>query len=235
MKQPIISFLQTQLQDKTAVLGLSGGVDSAVVAYLLAAAIGSARIHGYYLPSSTNPATDADDVAMMAAHLGLQYETIPIDPIVATYEVRLGKLSQITLGNLKARVRMSLLYAKANAGGGVVVGTGNKTELALGYFTKYGDGGVDLLPLAGLYKTEVWELARALGVPEQIINKPPTAGLWAGQTDEAELGMTYALADQILQAIAQDQSLGTFDPAAVTNVQRRMALATHKLRLPPQP
>ncbi|MBI4407010.1 MAG: NAD+ synthase [Candidatus Kerfeldbacteria bacterium] len=233
MKQPIISFLQTQLQGKTAVLGLSGGVDSAVVAYLLVEAIGADRVRGYYLPSSTNAATDADDVATIAAQLGIQYEAIPIDPIVAAYEIHLGHLSQIALGNLKARVRMSLLYTKANAGGGVVVGTGNKTELMLGYFTKYGDGGVDLLPIAHLYKTEVWQLATELGVPEQIITKPPTAGLWSGQTDEAELGISYANADAILQAIESGKPLSGFPMADVNNIQTRIKTAQHKLVLPP--
>lgn len=235
MKQPLIDWLRRTVGDRSAVIGLSGGVDSAVVAYLLAEAVGAERIHGCFLPSSTNLPSDAADVATIAQHLGVNYETVPIDPIVATYTAHVGELDQLAAGNLKARIRMTILYARANQRASVVVGTGNKTELLLGYFTKYGDGGVDLLPLAGLYKTEVWELARALGVPEQIVTKPPTAGLWAGQTDEAELGMTYTLADQILQAIAQGQSLAAFDQATVQNVQRRMAMAIHKLQLPPQP
>lgn len=235
MKQPLIDWLRRTVGDRSAVVGLSGGVDSAVVAYLLAEAVGAERIHGCFLPSSTNLPSDAADVATIAQYLGINYETVPIDPIVTTYTAHVGELDQLAVGNLKARIRMTILYARANQRSAMVIGTGNKTELALGYFTKYGDGGVDVLPLAGTYKTAVWELARELGVPEQIITKPPTAGLWAGQTDEAELGMTYTLADQILQAIAQGQSLAAFDQATVQNVQRRMAMAIHKLKLPPQP
>ncbi len=235
MKQPLIDFLKRSLGGRTAIIGLSGGVDSTVVAYLLAEAIGADRVHGCFLPSSTNAASDATDVATVSEQLGIVYETISIDPILATYTIQLGNLDQVAEGNIKARIRMTILYARANQRSGVVVGTGNQTELLLGYFTKYGDGGVDLLPLGKLSKTAVWALARELGVPEQIITKPPTAGLWAGQTDEAELGMTYALADQILQAIDQGQSLVAFDQTAVQNIQRRIDLAKHKLQLPPQP
>lgn len=233
MKETIITWLRQQLQNKPAVLGLSGGVDSAVVAYLLSEAIGTKSLHGFFLPSATNHPTDATDVAKVATALGITVTTVQLDPLLAVYQQNLGQLEPLAFGNLKARIRMTLLYAQANRLGAMVVGTGNKTELQLGYFTKYGDGGVDLLPLAHLYKTQVWELAKALGVPTSIIAKAPSAGLWAGQTDEAELGMTYATADAILQAIEQQRSLEQFQPTDLANVQQRVTSAQHKLTLPP--
>lgn len=230
MKQAIIDFLKSQLQDKPAILGLSGGVDSAVVAALLVQAVPPSQVYSYYLPSESNAPSDLHDSKQLAKQLGIHYETIPIDPLVAAYQAQLGTLSQMGLGNLKARIRMTILYAQANQLGGLVVGTGNKTELQLGYFTKYGDGGVDLLPIAHLYKTEVWALAKTLDIPQSIISKPPTAGLWPGQTDEQELGISYAVADQILQAIEQQQALDQFDAALVQLVQHRRQQAQHKLQ-----
>lgn len=231
----IVDFLRQQLQQKPAIIGLSGGVDSAVVAYLCAQATTPERIYGYYLPSATNAPDDARHAAVIAEALHIHYEAIPIDPLVAAFEIHIGELEQISLGNIKARIRMTLLYAKANALGGLVIGTGNKTELQLGYFTKYGDGGVDVLPLADVYKTQVWQLARDLGIPEEIVLKPPSAGLWDGQTDEAELGITYRAADQILRAIELHQALDQLDADQVQLVKNRMALAQHKLQAPARP
>lgn len=227
MKQPLIDWLKTKLDDKPAVLGISGGVDSAVVTALLVAAVGPDRVSGLLLPGDS-------DAEHLAKQLGIQTSQRSIDPIVQAV-VANQTVSPLSLGNVKARVRMTLLYLHANEVGGLVVGTGNKTELLLGYFTKYGDGGVDLLPLAGLYKTQVWQLAQELAIPEAIINKTPSAGLWAGQTDEAELGITYALADVILMAIEQQKPLQQFDPSLVKLVQTKMNQAQHKLALPPQP
>lgn len=233
MKTAIVDFLRTQLGTKPAILGLSGGIDSAVVAYLLAETIPIERIYTYHLPSDTNDPSDATDSQQVASALGLHYEAISIDLILASYTALSPDLSHLTLGNLKARIRMSFLYSQANQRGGMVVGTGNKTELQLGYFTKYGDGGVDLLPIAHLYKTQVWELAKELGIAAALITKAPSAGLWAGQTDEAELGVTYVVADQILQAIAAGASLDQFEPTAVNRVKQLMQAGLHKQSLPP--
>ena len=233
MKQQIIEFLKAQLGERPAILGLSGGVDSAVVAALLAEAITPERVYTYHLPSHTNTLVDLKDAKELARTLQVHFETIPIDGILSAYAVMNPDLSQLALGNLKARIRMSLLYTRANLQNGLVVGTGNKTELQLGYFTKYGDGGVDILPIAHLFKTEIWELAKELNLPETFISKAPSAGLWEGQTDEAELGVTYAVADQILQAIEQEQPLTTFNADAVQRVQYLMQLGKHKQALPP--
>lgn len=233
MIELIVTFLKAQLGTKPAVLGLSGGIDSAVVAALLVQAIPFNHVYGLYLPSETNTPADLVDASQLAAQLGIQFEIVPIDPLLQAYQTVSPALSLRALGNLKARVRMALLYTRANTVDGLVVGTGNKTELQLGYFTKYGDGGVDLLPIAHLYKTQILELAKQLHIPDRIITKPPTAGLWAGQTDEAELGVTYLLADQILLAIEQNHSLQSFDPVAVARVRDLMQAGQHKQQTPP--
>lgn len=227
MKQSIIDFLQTHLQGKPAIIGLSGGVDSAVVTVLLVQAVGPDRVYGLLLPS-------AQDAERLAKQLGIHIISRPINSIVQAI-VQDQTVSQLNLGNVKARVRMTLLYLQANKVGGLVVGTGNKTELQLGYFTKYGDGGVDLLPLAGLYKTQVWQLAKELGIPDEIVTKIPSAGLWDGQTDEAELGITYPTADKILQAIEHHLDMSQFDPTLVQLVLKRMQQAQHKLQVALQP
>jgi len=136
------------------------------------------------------------------------------------------------IGNLKARIRMSFLYGKANKLNALVLGTGNKSEIMVGYFTKYGDGGVDLLPLGDLYKNEVRELAKNLGVPSEIINRPPSAGLWEGQTDEQELGISYEELDEILHAIENDQDLSGFDDDSVELVKKYTRDSEHKRKQP---
>jgi len=128
---------------------------------------------------------------------------------------------------------MSLLYGQANQINGLVMGTGNKTELMIGYFTKYGDGGVDFLPLGDLYKTQVRQLAVELGVEKEIIDRPPSAGLWAGQTDEDEIGMSYEQMDKILQAIENNNRLDEFDQAQINKIQAMMATARHKQDMAP--
>jgi NAD+ synthase len=149
--------------------------------------------------------------------------------------------SRLCMGNLKARIRMSLLYFHANRMNRMVIGTGNKTEILLGYFTKYGDGGVDLEPIGGLYKTEVWELSRRLGIPDPLITKKPSAGLWAGQTDEAELGISYVKVDEVLKRLEQNEDpetiLNTLGISAeqLNSVMNRIERSEHKRNAPPQP
>jgi NAD+ synthase len=138
----------------------------------------------------------------------------------------------LAAANIKPRLRMITLYYLAQSHNYLVLGSGNRTEIEVGYYTKYGDGGVDLLPLGGLYKTQVWELARELGVPQEVIDRPPTAGLWPGQTDEGEMGITYRELDRVLRAIAAGDTEG-IDPDTLKKVQGMIERSAHKRAMPP--
>ena len=184
------------------VFGVSGGVDSAVIAALAKRAFAEHTL-GVLMPCHSDP-QDAVDGALVAEHVGVPLVTVDLAP---TFDVLARSIaaaspgmlqSRLALANLKPRLRMATLYALANELGYFVVGSSNRSELAVGYFTKHGDSGVDLLPLADLVKHEVRELAHSLGVPQRIIDKPPSAGLWAGQTDEDDMGMSYEDLDACL-------------------------------------
>ncbi len=230
----IIAFLKEYIGESNAVIGLSGGIDSALVATLAAEALGKDKVHGIIMPASSNTQQETNRGHELADHLGISTEVIAIDPMVEAFQTHSPFFAeQMTAGNMKARIRMTLLYGKANQMHAMVLGTGNKTELMLGYFTKYGDAGVDVLPIADLYKKDVRAMAATLGVPQSIIDAPPTAGLWDGQTDEAELGITYDQADAILEAIEAKRPLEVFDSTAVAIVQKRIAASAHKRVLPP--
>jgi NAD+ synthase len=212
-----------------AVFGLSGGIDSAVVAALAKQAFPHHSL-GVVLPCHSDP-RDAEDGALVAHHFGVPSATVDLGPV---YDLLLEQLagssidlpdSRLATANLKPRLRMTALYAFANQLGYRVLGTGNRSELAVGYFTKYGDGGADLLPLGGLVKSEVRDLARGLGVPERIMTKPPSAGLWADQTDEAEMGLTYEELDAYLLT-------GAASPAVKAKVDAMNAASEHKRALP---
>ena len=187
---------------KGVVLGLSGGVDSALVARLCADAIGAEKVLALGLPEGKG-GKDLADAHRYAAELEIAFRVVDIAPLVAPFEATLKpkKADRIARGNLRARARMVVLYFVANTEDRLVMGTGNKSELLCGYFTRWGDGGVDFLPIGDLYKTQVREMARRLGIPRTIVDKVPTAGLWPGQTDEGELGITYDDLDRILLGI----------------------------------
>ena len=213
-------------------LGLSGGIDSAVVATLGARALGPDRVTGVIMPAHSQQA-DVDDAWLLAKHIGISPLEIDLSEPFDTMVSKLPPGNDMAVANIKPRLRMITLYHIANTSGLMVVGTGNRTELMVGYFTKYGDGGVDLLPLGSLYKHQVRELARGIGVPESIVGRPPSAGLWAGQTDEDEMGITYEDLDAILDAMEHDADLTGFDPATVQRVQKMVAGSTHKRAMPP--
>jgi NAD+ synthase len=231
--QKIVRFLKKNVGNKPVILGLSGGIDSALVAYLAVRALEPKKVHTLIMPSDTNTAQDLRLGKLVAKNLNLKSKIINIKSILDTYKNIIKPKDQKIIGNLKARIRMSLLYTKANELNGVVLGTGNKTELSIGYFTKYGDGGVDLLPIGNLYKTQVRELAKELKIPQEIIDRPPTAGLWDGQTDEGEVGITYEVLDQILEAIEKKKSLTKFKNDDIKKVKMMIKNSRHKRQLPP--
>ncbi len=151
------------------------------------------------MPSTTTPTEDKLHGIEIAQKLGIDYKEIAIDSILNEY-LSMTQLEEdeLSIGNLKARIRMTIIYYYANAKNYLVSGTGNKSEILIGYFTKYGDGACDIEPIGDLYKNDVYELAKFLNVPQEIVEKPPRAGLWNNQTDEEEIGMSYDLIDQIL-------------------------------------
>lgn len=201
----IKSFIKTYVENSnldSVVLGVSGGIDSAVAAVLCADVIGKNNTYCLFFPDKATPDQDRKDFHTIVNKFDLSYEEHDITSLVESFQRHSTvKMDKLTGGNIKARVRMVLLYAYANKKKSLVCGTSNKSELLIGYFTKYGDGGVDFMPLGDVYKTDVFLIASQLGFPETIINKPPTAGLWKGQTDEKELKLKYDQLDLILYGL----------------------------------
>jgi len=224
----IVQWLKDELnktKTKGFVLGISGGLDSSVCAALIKKA--TEECLGLILPIESN-VQDLDDAAEVASQINLKTQYIDLTPIYRNLIKFLPDNNQVALGNIKARLRMVLIYYYANLNNYLVCGTGNKTEISLGYFTKYGDGACDILPLGDLYKFEVREIARVLGIPEQIIKKVPSAGLWQGQTDEGEIGFSYDVIDKTLQEIEKNQIKGD----VAKKLKFRIEQSEHKRRLP---
>ena len=219
----------------TSVVGVSGGIDSALVLAIAARALGPARVSAIFMPSTVTPQQDRIDAQAACTFANVTLIETDIMPIVsAVYAAASWKLNELAQQNASARARMLMLYAFANSHDARVLGTGNRSELLVGYFTKYGDGGVDVLPIGGLYKTQVQALARAIGIPQSILTKAPSARLIPGQTDEAELGMTYEKLDEILEALVQDNTalLATYNKATVARVRSLIDTSEHKRLLP---
>ncbi|MEZ4523172.1 MAG: NAD+ synthase [Thermomicrobiales bacterium] len=214
-----------------AVIGLSGGIDSAVASGLCARAVGPENVVGIAMPAHSSP-EDVQDARLAADTWGIEYREIDLGRMFDLFIELLPDGSQLANANLKPRLRMMTLYHVANTLDYMVVGTGNRSELQVGYYTKYGDGGVDLLPLGSLLKVQVRELARDMGVPARIIDRPPSAGLWEGQTDETELGITYEQLDGALEAIAAGDT-SNIDPTVLHRVTSLHRSSEHKRKLPP--
>ncbi|MBM4464070.1 MAG: NAD+ synthase [Chloroflexi bacterium] len=207
------------------VLGISGGVDSAVVAVLAKKGLGDGVL-GLIMPCHSDP-TDVEHARRLAAEFDIQTEYVDLTPVFDRLLEALPPGDRVAAGNLKARLRMAVWYYFANSRNYLVAGAGNKSELKAGYFTKFGDGGVDILPLGDLLKTQVRELARELGIPEEVIAKPPSAGLWEGQTDEGEMGITYEELDRVLIAI-ESGNTAECNQEALARVRAMMAASQHK-------
>jgi len=227
-----------------AVIGLSGGIDSTLTATLAADALGPDAVHGLALPGAVSSPESRTDAEAVAADLDVPIDVIEIDDTVDTIVENYPAAGddRAAVGNVRARVRAVYNYLVANHESRVVLGTGNRTEALVGYFTKYGDQAVDCNPIGNLYKCQVRQLARHCGVPESIVTKPPSAELWAGQTDEDELGLTYDVLDGIL-ALHVDGPVPRAATAAVLDVpvetvdhvDELVAESAHKRAMPPTP
>ncbi|MCL4341953.1 MAG: NAD+ synthase [Candidatus Thermoplasmatota archaeon] len=194
-------FIKEKLAGKDAVVGISGGVDSALVLSILARALPKEKIHAFFLPDSNTPKTDWDDIGKISDSLGIEIKTININPVTESFRSILSIEDRSAMGNVKSRSRMIILYYFANIQNGMVIGTTNRTEYLIGYYTKFGDGACDIEPIMHLYKHDVWDFAAFMKLPETIIKKKPSAGLWEGQTDEDEIGMTYSDLDKVLEDV----------------------------------
>lgn len=214
-----------------AVVGLSGGIDSAVVSGLCTRALGPQNVLGIIMPAHSMP-QDAEHAALTAQTWGIEHRTVDLSSIYDAYVELMPGGSPLANANLKPRLRMIVLYHHANTLNRMVVGTGNRSELMVGYFTKYGDAGVDLLPIAGIYKHQVRDIAREIGVPQPVIDRPPSAGLWEGQTDEEEMGISYADLDRILEAMETGTTIDV-RPELLERVERMVRSSEHKRMLAP--
>jgi NAD+ synthase len=222
-----------------AVVALSGGIDSALSCYLAAQALGSENVLAVRMPYRSSSPDSLEHAQQVIDQLGVPSLTIPITEMVEPLFERFPDMSQMRRGNAMARARMIVIYDQSEAFRGLVVGTGNKTEILLGYTTLYGDAACALNPLGDLYKTQLRQLARALGIPSAIVDKPPSADLWLGQTDEGELGFTYEQADQLLYLLVdqryspEDCIEAGFAESFVKAVVERMRRNHFKRILPP--
>ena len=251
-RRVIGEFIRSQLHQagfERIVLGLSGGIDSGLVAHLVAEAIGAAQLHCVLMPYRTSSLGSRADAEAVVAGLGCSSEVVEITSMVDAY---FGTASgtgargpegidaaPLRRGNFSARMRMAVLYDRSVTWGGLVVGTGNKTESLIGYTTIYGDSACAFNPIGDLYKSQVRQLAAAMGVPEAIISKAPSADLWPGQTDESEADFSYPNLDRLLfwridrrRSIEEVIEMG-FDTGFVARVERMVAAAEFKRQMPP--
>jgi len=244
VERSIESFISRKVREAGArgvVVGISGGVDSAVVAALCARALGKKRVTALVMPEmeSTSKRT-IKDAKKVARLLGIECYVIDFSSVYREFKGILPIFSEKALvadGNLRARIRMCILYYFANRRKLLVAGTGDRSELMMGYFTRYGDGGVDFLPIGRLYKTDVRKLALTLGIPLGIVEKKPSPGLWRGQTAEGELGMNYEKLDKILKGIGRkgDAALASelgVKESSIRRVRERIKLMEFKNRMP---
>jgi NAD+ synthase len=241
-KRILAAFIRSEITRagfSRAVVGLSGGVDSSLSCLLAVEALGPENVLALRMPYKTSSPDSLDHAQLIVDRTGVQALTIPITGMVDAYFEQFPDADRVRQGNVMARARMIVLYDQSAAFDGLVVGTGNKTEILLGYTTLYGDAACAINPIGDLYKTQVRQLAAAMGVPEVILSKPPSADLWVGQTDEDELGFTYDKVDRLLLLLVDgryspgDCLEAGFDEGFVRQVLERIRRYQYKRVLPP--
>ncbi len=241
VRKILVRFIQNEVQKvgfERVVLGLSGGVDSSLVANLASQALGPKNVLAVIMPYKSSDPKSLSDALQVVQQLGINHLEVEITPQIDAYFERFPDADQRRKGNKMARERMTILYDQSSVFRALVIGTSNKTELLLGYGTIYGDMASAINPVGDLYKTQVWQLADAVGVPTAIVQKAPSADLWAGQSDETELGFQYRMIDQFLYYLVDRRyskeelaRLG-FEPAFIEDVIRRVRDNQYKRRLP---
>jgi NAD+ synthase len=241
VRKILVEFVRDETHNagfEKGVVGVSGGVDSAVCTYLAAEALGPGNVHAVLLPYRTSSQASMADAQLVTTALGVHSEVVDISPMVDPFLAAGEITDNVRAGNVMARQRMIVLYDVSSRERGLVLGTSNKTELLLGYGTLFGDMASALNPLGDLYKSQIWQLAEHLGIPEGIIRKRPTADLWEGQTDEDELGFSYPRLDHLLYLLVDERrsdgelrSAG-FQDRMVSRVKRMVAQSQFKRRLP---
>ncbi|CKG86472.1 NH(3)-dependent NAD(+) synthetase [Fusobacterium polymorphum] len=237
----LVEFLRESFKKvgfSKAVLGLSGGIDSALVAYLLRDALGKENVLAIMMPYKSSNPDSLNHAKLVVEDLGINSKTIEITDMIDAYFKNEKEATSLRMGNKMARERMSILFDYSSKENALVVGTSNKTEIYLGYSTQFGDSACALNPIGDLYKTNIWDLSRYLKIPNELIEKKPSADLWEGQTDEQEMGLTYKEADQVLYRMLEENKkveevlAEGFNKDLVDNIVRRMNRSEYKRRMP---
>lgn len=237
----LVEFLRENFKKagfSKAVLGLSGGIDSALVAYLLRDALGKENVLAIMMPYKSSNPDSLNHAKLVVEDLKINAKTIEITDMIDAYFKNEKDASSLRMGNKMARERMSILFDYSSKENALVVGTSNKTEIYLGYSTQFGDSACALNPIGNLYKTNIWDLSRYLKIPNELIEKKPSADLWEGQTDEQEMGLTYKEADQVLYRMLEENKTVEeilaegFNKDLVDNIVRRINRSEYKRRMP---
>ena len=237
----LVEFLRESFKKagfSKAVLGLSGGIDSALVAYLLRDALGKENVLAIMMPYKSSNPDSLNHAKLVVEDLKINAKTIEITNMIDAYFKNEKDASSLRMGNKMARERMSILFDYSSKENALVVGTSNKTEIYLGYSTQFGDSACALNPIGDLYKTNIWDLSRYLKIPNELIEKKPSADLWEGQTDEQEMGLTYKEADQVLYRMLEENKIVEeilaegFNKDLVDNIVRRINRSEYKRRMP---